>query len=186
MDYYLDFEHRTPKEYQNLLFQLRAAIQQAMETHCAQFLPPEDVLCVAPLPTESRKIHRMVIYTIPDDNGCDNEHESVIFQTPYFENTQHCVQYAISQVVELTWELSHYSSHVMIDCHKPDYIEKVGTTYKDKVDDIRNWLASGLNRPKTLLGDEKESNYFGCCKITEPKHDIDAYIRFDRTEVFWS
>jgi len=190
MEYFLDFQSQTAKEYQTMLFALREAVWAALEepTQTTDSSQTEGI----PHVKEMQTVYSLVFYIITDPSSDCGERMYTIYDTPYFATKKECIKYILNeisgytggQLAQCTWELicrTRLEKSPVKD-YKPDFIRQSCSKYWDVIEAIREWLATGLENPDNL-GSKDSSDYEEHFKVSEPKYKIDAYVRFDNVEV---
>jgi len=207
LTYHLDFEEHTPKEYQQKLFRLREAVQQSLDDFCeqdtkadigdvkenGQTFPTMDSSISHHLSDRYEKtdVCKLVFYLIPEETQPHvNQSEIVLYDTPYFETEEECIQHICSDVRELrqlTWELCRYAAAELPFHFLKDTImvwqTTATTTYAWTLHHLWKWLQTGLSDPDNLMS-EDSSDYEGHFKVTVPDYNIDAYVRFEGGRVW--
>ena len=201
--YRLDWTEYSPKEYQDLMFRLRNAVNAEIEDE----EEPVFVNTVTGEETAVRKdkggasavetFRRIVFYIIQtynDEEAGEVERAMPIYETPYCRTLTGCITHTLSkqQMPQLVWELSHYTNSppsMVHTAYKQGYIDEAWGKYEPFTMDISKWLVAAISDPISLQADESDSPYAGHNLMSEPSQSIDrsydfnVYVRFETAEV---
>ena len=190
LDYFRDY---STADYKTLLFGLKNSVKAALEHdgHREEDAPAESDDSVDGGAYDVHDTDSLVFYTIRDnsESGYDQDDMFTIYDTPYFKTREECIAHICNDFFELrevVWELLCHSDPrpLFTTAHKLAYFESATTRYASVTKNIENWLTAGSVSYKNLMTPcDRYENHF---KVSEPKYDIDVYIRFDEAEVYIS